>query len=58
MLGRLVGRYHVAVVRGVMTKNVSARYADVLDEVITAFEDLIPAREGISLHQTLAYYPP
>ncbi|KIL65509.1 hypothetical protein M378DRAFT_76984, partial [Amanita muscaria Koide BX008] len=38
-------RFHVEVIKRPLTKNIGARLADVQDEIITAFEDHIPATE-------------
>ncbi|KAE9389795.1 cytochrome P450 [Gymnopus androsaceus JB14] len=37
--------YHVAIVRTPMTRNIATRFAEVRDETVAAFADLIPAQE-------------
>lgn len=38
--------YHVGVVRSQLTRNLGARFSDVVDEIATAFEDLVPAKDN------------
>ncbi|KAH7867756.1 cytochrome P450 [Lentinula edodes] len=37
--------YHVAIVRTPMTRNIATRFAEVRDETVSAFADLIPAKD-------------
>ncbi|KAJ4468686.1 cytochrome P450 [Lentinula edodes] len=37
--------YHVAIVRTPMTRNIATRFAEVRDEMVSAFADLIPAKD-------------
>ncbi|KAE9389796.1 cytochrome P450 [Gymnopus androsaceus JB14] len=37
--------YHVAIVRTPLTRNIATRFAEVRDEIVAAFADLIPAQE-------------
>ncbi|KAJ3514884.1 hypothetical protein NLJ89_g2107 [Agrocybe chaxingu] len=48
MIGRpiRIDPYHVAVVRTTLTRNIGIRFLDILDEIITAFSEVIPAGEG------------
>jgi hypothetical protein len=38
--------YHVAVVRGPLTRHLGICFPDIYDEVVTAFSDLIPVTDG------------
>ncbi|CAA7260277.1 unnamed protein product [Cyclocybe aegerita] len=48
MIGRpiRIDPYHVAVVRTTLTRNIGIRFSDILDEISTAFSEVIPAGEG------------
>ena len=39
-------RYHVDIIRGVLTRNIAVKFADVRDEIVTAFGDKIPLASG------------
>ncbi|KAE9389794.1 cytochrome P450 [Gymnopus androsaceus JB14] len=41
----ILNPYHVAVVRTPLTRNIATRFAEVRDEIVAAFADLIPAQE-------------
>ncbi len=41
--------YHVEVIRGALTRNIAACFADVQDEIRAAFTDHIPMTEGMKL---------
>ena len=38
--------YQLDVIRGVLTRNIGARFDDVRDEIKVAFNDYIPPQEG------------
>jgi hypothetical protein len=38
--------YHVAVVRGLLTRHLGICFPDIYDEVVAAFSDLIPVTDG------------
>ncbi|PPQ77969.1 hypothetical protein CVT26_005274 [Gymnopilus dilepis] len=37
--------YHVGIVRTPLTRNIAARFSDIKDEIVTAFSEIIPAKE-------------
>ena len=47
-LGKQVHRdpYQIKVFKGTMTRNIPARFAEVRDEVVTAFSELLPPQDG------------
>ena len=46
-LGRRVrvDHYHVPIVRTPLTRNIAIRFSDIKDEIVTAFSELVPAKE-------------
>jgi len=38
--------YHVATIRTPLTRNIAARFSDIRDEIVAAFDDIIPAKEN------------
>jgi hypothetical protein len=38
--------YHINVIRTTLTRNIGTKFPDVLDEISTAFSELIPAKDG------------
>ncbi|KAF8665622.1 hypothetical protein AX16_000077 [Volvariella volvacea WC 439] len=49
--------FHADAVRSGMNRNISTRFADVQDEIVAAFSDLVPCKEGqwvpVSVYQTM-----
>ncbi|THV04409.1 hypothetical protein K435DRAFT_649215 [Dendrothele bispora CBS 962.96] len=43
-----INLYHFDVVKTTLTRNISARFSDVRDEIVTACAEEIPATEGTS----------
>jgi hypothetical protein len=41
--------YHIVVVRNPMTRNIGVCFPDIRNEVVAAFEDLVPATTGGNL---------
>lgn len=39
--------YHADVVRSSLTRNIGAKFPEVRDEIITAFSDEIPTKDGV-----------
>ena len=39
--------WHVPVVRGALTRNIGAKFDDVREEIVAAFEDEMPATTGM-----------
>ena len=39
--------YQVDIVKGLLTRNIQVRFGDVRNEIVTAFEELLPPQDGI-----------
>ena len=49
-LGREVQQdaYHISIIRNTLTKNIGARFLEIMDEIMSSFGDVIPATDGAS----------